>query len=129
MDRHVQSRLKSELVVWLVTAGRDRRPQAVPVWFWWDGKSSILIFSQAGLKVRNIRANPSVQLHLNSDRVGDDVIRVSGTATIAKSWPQARVVSGYLRKYGSHIKALGVTTQDFADQYRFPIRVRRLRFH
>jgi nitroimidazol reductase NimA-like FMN-containing flavoprotein (pyridoxamine 5'-phosphate oxidase superfamily) len=38
-DRHVQSRLKKEHVIWLATVGRDDRPHAVPVWFWWDGES------------------------------------------------------------------------------------------
>ena len=86
MDRHVQSRLKKELVIWLVTAGSDRRPQAVPVWFLWDGKS-FLIYAQPGVKVRHVKANPFVELHLNSDEAGDEVVRVSGYATIPKSHP------------------------------------------
>ena len=64
-------------MVWLVTAGPDRRPQAVPVWFLWDGKS-FLIYAQPGTKVRHIRANPQVQVHLNTDESGNEVVRASG---------------------------------------------------
>src|SRR5467141_3596225 len=125
--RHVQSRLKKELVIWLVTAGRNLHPQAVPVWFLWDGKS-FLIYAVPGVKVRHVKANPYVELHLNSDAVGDDVVRASGYATIPKSHPPAHGVPAYMRKYRGQIEALRTTAESFADQYSYPIRVRRLRF-
>ncbi len=125
--KHALSRLKKELVIWLVTAGRDRRPQAVPVWFLWDGKS-FLIYAQPGVKVRHVRANPYVELHLNSDAVGDDVVRASGYATIPKSQPPAHRELAYMHKYRDQIEGLGMTAESFADQYGYPIRVRRLRF-
>jgi PPOX class probable F420-dependent enzyme len=128
LSRHVQGRLEKELVVWLVTAGRDRHPQAVPVWFLWDGKS-FLIYAQPGVKVRHVKANPYVELHLNSDEVGDDLVRVSGYATIPKSQPPAHKEPAYVRKYRRHIEGLGMTAESFAVQYPHPIRVRRLRFH
>ncbi len=125
--KHAQGRLKKELVIWLVTAGRDRHPQAVPVWFLWDGKS-FLIYAQPGVKVRHVEANPYVELHLNSDEVGDDLVRVSGYATIPKSQPRAHKESAYMRKYRGHIEGLGMTAESFAEQYSYPIRVGRLRF-
>ncbi len=125
--RHALSRLKKELVIWLVTTGRDRRPQAVPVWFLWDGRS-FLIYAQPGVKVRHVRANPYVELHLNSDAVGDDVVRASGYATIPKSQRPAHRELAYMRKYRDQIEGLGMTAESFAEQYRYPIRVRRLRF-
>jgi len=126
--KHALSRLKKELVIWLVTTGRDRRPQAVPVWFLWDAKS-FLIYAQPGVKVRHVRANPHVELHLNSDAVGDDVVRASGYATIPKSQRPAHRELAYMRKYRDQIEGLGMTAESFAEQYRYPIRVRRLRFH
>jgi PPOX class probable F420-dependent enzyme len=128
VDRHTQSRLKNELVIWLVTAGRDLRPQAVPVWFYWDG-SSFLIYAVPGVKVRHVKENPYVELHLNADEVGSDVVRVSGYATIPKSQPPAHREPGYVRKYRQPILDLGMTVEAFAGQYLYPIRVRRLRFH
>ena len=127
MDRHVASRLKKELVIWLVTVSKDARPQAVPVWFLWDGKS-FLIHSVDGAKVNHIKLNPNVELHLNSDGAGDDVVRVSGTATVSGS-PAAHRSAAYMRKYGRSIRDLGLKPEDFSGQYRNAIRVRRLRFH
>jgi len=127
-SKHIQSRLKKENVIWLVTAGRDRRPQAVPVWYLWDGKS-FLIYAQPGIKVRHVKANPYVELHLNSDPVGDDIVRVSGYATVPKSQPPAHREPAYLRKYRDQIEGLGMTVEGFAEQYSYPIRVRRIRFH
>ncbi|TME20467.1 MAG: TIGR03667 family PPOX class F420-dependent oxidoreductase [Chloroflexi bacterium] len=128
MDRHTQSRLKRENAIWLVTAGRDLQPQAVPVWYLWDG-TSFLIYAQPGIKVRHVRENPNVELHLNSDDAGEDVVRVTGSATIPKSQLPANKERAYLRKYRSQILNLGISVEDFAAKYRYPIRVRRLRFH
>ena len=128
MDRHTQSRLKRENAIWLVTAGRDLQPQAVPVWYLWDG-TSFLIYAQPGVKVRHVRANPNVELHLNTDEAGEDVVRVSGSATIPKSQPPANKQRAYLRKYRSQILGLGISVEDFSERYPFGIRVRRLRFH
>jgi len=128
VDRHAQSQLKRENVIWLVTAGRDRRPQAVPVWYLWDG-TSFLIYAQSGVKVRHVKENPYVELHLNTDEVGDVVVRASGHATIPKSQPPANKNPAYLRKYRSQIRNIGMTADEFAEKYRYPIRVRRLRFH
>jgi PPOX class probable F420-dependent enzyme len=128
VDKHTGSRLKKENVIWLVTAGRDRKPQGVPVWFLWDGRS-FLIYAQPGIKVRHVKENPYVELHLNSDPAGDDLVRASGYATITKSLPPATKVPAYIRKYRQQILDLGMSVEDFAEQYPYPIRVRRVRFH
>jgi PPOX class probable F420-dependent enzyme len=128
VDRHTETRLKRDNVIWLVTVGRDARPQAVPVWYVWDGKS-FLIYAVSGAKVRHVRENPNVEVHLNTDEAGEDVVRASGYATIPKTHPPAHKHPAYLRKYRSQIVGLGMTVEDFAEKYRYPIRVRRLRFH
>ena len=125
MDKHVESRLKKEPVVWLVTASKTGRPQAVPVWFLWDD-SSFLIFAQPGVKVNHIRANPQVELHLNE--INDDIVRASGYAIITTR-PQAHTLPAYVRKYGSQIKGFGWTNEEFSRRYPNVIRVRRLKFH
>ena len=84
-----------------------------------------------GHSERGARMVPDIagRLHLNTDETGDEVIRASGYATIPKSQRPAHKEPAYLRKYRSHILGLGMTVEDFAEQYRYPIRVRRLRFH
>jgi PPOX class probable F420-dependent enzyme len=125
VDRHIESRLKRESVIWLVTAGKNCRPQSVPVWFLWDGKSFV-IYAQDGVKVNHIRSNPYVELHLNE--IDDDIVRVSGQATISRRQP-AHKNPAYVRKYGSQIKGFGWTPEEFARRYPNTIRVRRLKFH
>ena len=125
VDRHVESRLKKELVIWFGTAGADHKPRAVPVWFVWDGRS-FLIYSVDGAKARAVEANPNVELHLNSDEVGDDVVRFSGQARIETRRPQ-QLPAAYARKYGRSIKDLGSTPKQFLATYHNAIRVRRLR--
>lgn len=127
MDRHVESRLKKEIVIWLVTAGADRKPQAVPVWFEWDGRS-FLIYSQDGAKLRDVQENSHVELHLNCDEAGDDLVRVSGTAKVETRGVR-RLTGSYLRKYAREIKRLGLTPEGFTATYHNAIRVRGLRWH
>jgi PPOX class probable F420-dependent enzyme len=127
-SKHEVTRLKRELVIWIVTVGLGGQPHSVPVWFWWDGES-LLIYAVPGQKVRDIQANPNVALHLNTDPVGDDVVRIDGKANIDPKHPPANKVAGYLRKYREQIQGLGMTPQGFSEQYRHAIRVRPLRFH
>ena len=115
-------------MLWLATAGRDRRPHAVPVWFWWDG-DSFLVYSVPGQKVRDIEANPKVQLHLNSDPEGGDVVRIDGLAKIEHDQEPAFKVPPYVRKYRTLIKEYGWTPKVFSDQYHVPIRIRPTRSH
>ena len=126
-NRQVESRLKKELVIWLVTAGADGKPQAVPVWFLYDG-DSFLIYSQPGIKVRHVRENANVALHLNTDEVGDVVVRVSGKAKLSRNDPPANEVPAYVRKYRAQINGFGWTPHVFAEKYPHAIRVRELRF-
>jgi PPOX class probable F420-dependent enzyme len=127
-SKHVVTRIKRELVIWLATAGRDGRPHVVPVWFWWDGKT-FLIYAIPGQKVRDIQSNPNVALHLNTDPVGEDVVRIDGTAKIDTRQPPAYKVPAYVRKYREQIKGFDWTPKVFSDQYHFAIRVKPTRFH
>ena len=99
----------------------------VPVWFWWDGKS-FLMYAVPGQKVRDIQANPNVALHLNTDPVGGDVVRIDGTANIDSRQPLAYKVPGYVRKYREQIKGFDWTPKGFSEQYHFAIRVKPIRF-
>jgi PPOX class probable F420-dependent enzyme len=128
LSRHVQSRLKKGIVVWLATTNPDGRPLVVPVWFLFEG-DSFLIYSVPGQKVHNIQRNPRVSLHLNSNPEGGDVVRFEGAAQLPKRQPPAYKIPAYIRKYASHIKGYGWTPESFSADYRIPIRVRATKFH
>jgi PPOX class probable F420-dependent enzyme len=127
-SKHEVTRLKRELVIWIVTVGPDGHPHAVPVWFWWDGES-FLIYSVPGQKVRDIQANPNVVLHLNTDPVGEDVLRIDGIAKIDPKLGPAYKVPNYVRKYRDQIQGLDWTPKVFSEKYHVAIRVRPTRFH
>ena len=127
--KHVETRLKRELVIWIATVGRDGPPHVVPVWFCWEDGKSFLIYAVPGQKVRDIEANPNVALHLNTDPVGEDVVRIDGTANIDPKQPPAYKVPNYVRKYREQIKGFDWTPKVFSDQYHVAIRVKPTRFH
>ena len=126
--KHVVTRLKRELVIWLAPAARDGHPHVVPVWFWWDGES-ILIYAVPGQKVRDIQANPNVALHLNTGPVGEDVVRIDGTAKLDSRQPPAYKLPGFVRKYREQIKGFDWTPRVFSEKYHHAIRVKPTRFH
>jgi hypothetical protein len=71
----VEERLAAARNYWLCTVRPDGRPHAKPVWaFWIDGA---LVFSThpGGVSGRNMGANPSVAVHLES---GDRVVALEG---------------------------------------------------
>ena len=121
-DKQVETRLQKEPVIWFATVGPTNRPHVVPVWFWWDGRS-FLIYSVPGRKVEDVRRNPRVQLHLNTDRTGDKLVMVDGRAEILEDHAPAYRVEKYLAKYRERIKGYGWTPKGFSEQYRVAIRV------
>ncbi len=125
LSPRIQRHLENDVVVWLATAGPDR-PHAVPVWFWWDG-ASFLVYSIPGQKVREMEANPRVQLHLNTDRGGDFVVRFDGEAEILENHPLATRMRKYIDKYRDRIRAYGWTPRVFAERYNIAIRIRPTR--
>jgi len=127
-DKKVESRLEKELVIWLVTAGKDLRPQSVPVWYLY-GADSFLIYSAPGIKVRHVRENRQVELHLNTDQRGGAIVRISGQAKISTEEPPAHENPSYIRRYGDQIQGFGWTPEEFSRRYPHPIRVTGLEFH
>ena len=125
--KRVERRLNKEIVIWLATVGADGRPHAVPVWFWWNG-DSFLVYSVPGQKVKDIEANPKVQLHLNSGPEGEDVVRIDGDAKRLRRHPLAYKVPDYIRKYRALVKSYSWTPESFSRQYHIAMRIRPTKF-
>jgi PPOX class probable F420-dependent enzyme len=105
-------RLASTSLAWLTTVRRDGQPQSSYVWFHFDG-TDILVASQPGAaKLRNIRANPKVSLHLDGDGQGGGVLSIEGTAETIDDEPPPERVAGYLAKYDEVIRTRLQTTPD-----------------
>ena len=92
----VDARLHDELVAWLVTVAADGTPVPTPIWFWWDGES-LLVYSQRDKpKLRHIAGNPRVAIAMRTDVEGDDLVVITGEATVDKGAPSADELPGYL---------------------------------
>ena len=117
--------IKQEYIVWLTTVDSTNTPQPRPVWFIWD-KDSFLIFSQPHAhKVAHIKGNSSVSLHFNTDKTGDkDVIVYIGMATLEEKTKPAHKVPAYFKKYKTGIKDIGMTPEQFSNEYSVAIRVK-----
>ena len=117
-----EERLRREGIAWLTTVRPDGQPQAVPVWFLWDGEA-FLVYSRPGArKLRNIEANPRVSLNLNSNSTGGDVVRAECEAEVFAGAPPATEVGPYLEKYRDGIARIGFDPDGFALAYSVAIR-------
>jgi PPOX class probable F420-dependent enzyme len=127
----VARHLREEIVVWMTTVSPSGAPLPRPVWFLWDGDETVVMYSQAGLRVRNLAANPNVTLNFRGDEEGGDIVVLSGEAAVDRSLPSADAYPEYLAKYDEHIANLPMTPATFAATYGEPVRIRltRLRGH
>ena len=75
--KHATERLEKSRSYWIVTAGGDGRPHAMPVWGFWLDDTLYFGTGRKSRKWRNLEANPRIVVHLES---GDDVVIVEGTA-------------------------------------------------
>ena len=94
---NVDARLRSMREIWIATVSPKGRPDAVPVWFWWDGDNAYFTCKAGTTKPRNIAHEPRVVLH-NGD--GVDPIIVKGRAErVTCAAELERVDAGYRTKY------------------------------
>ena len=119
--RKAAALLADAVVVWLTTVSPGGRPQPSPVWFVVDD-GDFLVYSLEGTpRTRNIAANPSVSINLDSN-AGSDLVIVEGTARIVDG-PSSVDHAGYQSKYARRIPAIGHTPESFAARYPVAIRI------
>lgn len=116
-------RLQKEEIIWLATVGGDGTPQPSPVWFLWEGET-VLIFSKPDApKIANIRREPRVALHFNSDESSDNIVILTGQAVVLDTTAAAAMPDTYLTKYAVGIKNIGSTPEKMTAEYSAVIRV------
>lgn len=122
--RVVKQHIDDQYAIWLTTVDSNLTPQPRPVWFVWE-QESFLIFSQAkAYKVAQIKKNPKVALHFNTDESGDKhVIVFTGEASIDTGCPPAHLVPVYFEKYKEGIAGQGMTPEGFSREYSIPLRI------
>jgi nitroimidazol reductase NimA-like FMN-containing flavoprotein (pyridoxamine 5'-phosphate oxidase superfamily) len=94
---NVDRRLRSMREIWIATSSPKGRPDATPVWFWWDGEAVYFSCAAVARKARNIAQEPEVVL-VNGD--GSDPIIVKGPAErVTERDELERVDRAYAEKY------------------------------
>jgi nitroimidazol reductase NimA-like FMN-containing flavoprotein (pyridoxamine 5'-phosphate oxidase superfamily) len=90
-------RLNSMREIWVASVSPKGRPDATPVWFWWDGEAVYFTCAAVARKARNIAHEPEVVL-VNGD--GTDPIIIKGRAErVAEREELERVDRTYAEKY------------------------------
>ena len=121
---HAEARLRREKIAWLTTVRRDGQPQSSPVWFLWRGGELVVYSKPTTQKVRNLRANPKVAIHLRDVDEGSDVVSIEGIAKIDESYPPAAAIPDYVTKYRAMIADINMDPDSFAKSYSVPVRIR-----
>jgi F420H(2)-dependent biliverdin reductase len=72
-------RLTTEANVWFAAVRPDGRPHLTPIWFVWVDDRMWLCTQSSTVKVRNVRANPTVSIALEN---GNAPVTGEGTAVV-----------------------------------------------
>jgi len=119
----IARQLDDELVVWLTTISRSGTPEPTPVWFLWSN-GELVISSQPGkAKLRNIADRPRIAVNFNATHHGGDVGVLTGAAVISDQPLSRAERAAYDKKYDEHITNLGMTTDQFHQEYSVVIRL------
>jgi PPOX class probable F420-dependent enzyme len=120
--QHVETRLRSNLMIWLTTVSPSGRPSSVPVWFLLRSDETLLVYSQPGKpKLRNLQANPNVALGLDVTDIGRDIIRLAGVARHDPTVPPAERNPDFVAKYAERIGAMFDTPERFGALFSSPV--------
>ncbi|ADB50764.1 TIGR03667 family PPOX class F420-dependent oxidoreductase [Conexibacter woesei] len=126
-----ETRLRDEHEVWITTVRSDGQPQSSPVGFLWDGHSVLIVSQPGSRKVRNLRENPRVALHLEVDRAGDGgdggILTLEGVATVDPDPIGEREAAAYADKYEEEMRSAELTPEALFADYSAVIRVRPTR--
>jgi PPOX class probable F420-dependent enzyme len=119
----VAAHLRDDAVVWFTTVSAAGTPMPSVVWFLWDGDREVLMFSKESTRTRNIAGNPRVALNFRGDRLGGDVVVLTGEARIDPAAPLAHENPAYVAKYADHIANLSMPAERFAAEYHVAVRI------
>lgn len=122
IDEKVASRLDENRIIWMTTVRPDGQPQSAPVWYVWNG-DEVRIWSLDGIRVANLAKNRKVNLHLNSDERGNDIVIIEGEAVVDSSIGPASADRRYVERYQSFIDEYGWTWGWFDNKYSVPVRI------
>ena len=120
--RHVEERLRHNIIAWLTTVRPDGQPECVPIWYLLRDDETLLFYSMPkSRKLANIQSNPKVALALDVSDLGRDNIRVNGTAALTDGIPPAAGNHPYTVKYTERIAAEFGSLDIFSGLFSVPV--------
>jgi PPOX class probable F420-dependent enzyme len=120
--------LRREPVVWVSTVRPDGLPHLVPIWFSWDGERLFIASKPNAVKVRNLRANPTLMLAVGEPDEDFDVGLIEAVATVSDRTTAELLPPGHLAKYRRQMAAIGLDADEYVRTYSQPILVTPTRF-
>ena len=125
-----EARLRDSLIAWLGSVRPNGRPHLVPVWFYWDGETALVLSQPNTQKERNLEREPRVSLALDDTRIGRDVVLLEGDATLVSSGDDALTgaVASYLVKYAGLLAEMQYAPDEYIADYSQAILIRSVRF-
>jgi PPOX class probable F420-dependent enzyme len=120
--------LRREPVVWLSTVRPDGLPHIVPIWFSWDGERVFIASKPDAVKVRNLRANPTLMLAVGEPDDDFDVGLIEAVANVTDQTTAELLPPGHLAKYRRQMAEIGLDADDYVRTYSQPILVTPTRF-
>ena len=116
-------RLDDERIIWMTTVRADGQPQSAPVWYV-RHDDEIRVWSLDGYRVANIEQNPLVNLHLNDNGRGEQVLIIEGEASIDQPIGPSSQDPLYVERYQAWLDEYGWTWGWFDNNYPVPVRIR-----
>lgn len=125
-----EQRLREEQEIWITTVRADGQPQSSPVGFLWDGSAFLILTDPNSQKVRNLRRNPKLALHLDIDRQAASdggVLTLEGTASLDPNPIGDEEAATYAEKYAEALRSAQMTPEQAFAELSAVIRVRPTR--
>jgi PPOX class probable F420-dependent enzyme len=121
-------RLNEQSVLWLTTVTPNGQPQSSPVGYVWDGTTFLIISAPGTPKVRNLRVNDKVSLHLDLDTTSEtnSVLTIEGVAVLDPDGTtrlSAEETKAYLDRHLEAIEGAGMTPGEAFAELSTVIRV------
>jgi len=119
--------LVEDAVGWLTTVAADGRVQSSPVSFLWDGETVLVYSKPDAPKIRNIAANPQVSFGLNTDKYGDHILVLEGTAEVDAAAPPWSSNPAMIAKFREPLRHWELDEAETSRDFSVAIRIRPTR--
>ena len=119
--------LAEDVVGWLTTVAADGRVQSSPVSFLWDGETVLVYSKPDAPKIRNIAANPQVSFGLNTDKYGDHILVLEGTAEVDAAAPPWSSNPAMVAKFREPLEHWELDEAETSRDFSVAIRIRPTR--